>query len=288
MELAVATNGCQLIAFLATRNDGIAPLEGHCLVICGYEHLIEQFPRVWQTLSPSGVAERRLNRLLNIGEDKALPQKLSSHLPSYPKYRYPSELQSTLRNLGQLLIVDLVDRQDTERQFYRECYCESGALSQHALVSKRMLAARYASLFDRNEQSPTMTPVQSGRGKPAFTPDLINESLSQRPTVLIGDVGVGKTSFLKHLMYVSAFEEFQNALYIYIDLGSHGALSENLNEFVLTEIEEQLYVMYKVDVHESTFVRGVYNLDISRFRRGIYSSLRERSPRNMRKILGVS
>ena len=95
---------------------------------------------------------------------------------------------------------------------------------------------------------------------------------------MIGDVGVGKTSFLKHLMYVSAFEEFRKAVYIYIDLGAHGALSENLHEFTLSEIEAQLYALYKVDVHEMTFVRGVYNLEIKRFQRGIYGNLRERDP----------
>jgi hypothetical protein len=38
VELAVATNGHQLIAFLASRSDGIAPLKGHCLVVGSYSH----------------------------------------------------------------------------------------------------------------------------------------------------------------------------------------------------------------------------------------------------------
>ena len=270
VELAVATNGHQLIAFLATRSDGTAPLEGRCLVIDGYEKLQEHFPRVWQMLSPAGIAERRLNRLLNVGEERALPQKMSSLLTNYPRYRYPSELQNTLRTLSELLLVDVVDQEDTERQFYVQCYCPSGALSQHALVSKSMLAARYSSLFPQNEQAPNVSPVQIGPGKPLFTPELITEAVAQRPIVLIGDVGVGKTSFLKHLMYISAFEEFQKALYIYIDLGSQGALAEDLREFVLTEIENQLYSVYDVDVYEDAFVRGVYHSGISRFKRGIF------------------
>ena len=51
-------------------------------------------------------------------------------------------------------------------------------------------------------------------------------------------------------MYVSAFEEFQNALYIYIDLGSQGALTADLQDFVLSEIETQLRTKHGVDVHE--------------------------------------
>ena len=139
VELAVATNGQQLVAFLATRNDGLPPLEGRCLVIRGHSQLGDHFPTLWQVLSPAGVAERRLTRLLNVGADRVLPEKLSANLPSYPKYRYPSDLQNDLRDLGQLLLIDVADQQDTEHQFYTQCYCESGALSQHALVSKRML-----------------------------------------------------------------------------------------------------------------------------------------------------
>lgn len=278
VELAVATNGYQLIAFLATRNDGIAPLDGRCLVIDGYEQLANEFPKIWQMLSPAGVAERRLNRFLNVGEDRALPPKMSSLLANYPKYRYPSELQNTLRSLGELLLIDVVDQGDTEREFFRQCYCESGSLSQHALVSKRMLASRYASLFDSDTELPYIQPVQSGPGRSAFTPELTVAAISHRPIVLIGDVGVGKTSFLKHLMYVSAFEEFQKAMYIYMDFGSQGALSEDLTNFVLTEIEGQLLSLYNVDVHESGFIRGVYHSDLSRFDRGIYGDLREIDP----------
>ena len=274
VELAVATNGHQIIAFLATRNDGIPPLEGRCFVINGYEQLQKNFPKVWQMLSPSGVAEHQLNRLLNVGEDQALPHKLSTSISDYPQYRYPSPLQHTLRTLGELLLTE-ADEQETEKRFYEECYCDSGALPQHALVSKQMLAARYATLFGPTDRPATVNPVQTGRDKPLFTPELMTEVISKRPIVLIGDVGVGKTSFLKHLRYVSAFEEFQNAIYIYVDLGSQGALSEDLNKFVLSEIEDQLYTRHEVDVYERQFVRGVYHLDISRFNSGIYGGLRE-------------
>lgn len=278
VEVAVATNGFQLIAFLATRSDGIPPLEGRCLVIDSPDQLVEEFSRVWQTLSPAGVAERRLRRLLNAGEDQALPPKLSSRLSNYPRYRYPSELQTTLRTLGELLLVDAIEAADVEQLFYRECYCESGTLSQHALVSKRMLKARYTAMFDQAVPAPTVTPMESASVKDPMSDELAVETMSGRPIILIGDVGVGKTSFLKHLMYVTASEELKNALYLYMDLGSQGALSGELKTFVLTEIERQLYEGYGIDVYEDGFVRGVYHGDIMRFRRGIYGSLREEDP----------
>lgn len=278
VDIAVATNGHQLIAFLASRRDGVPPLEGRCFVISGYDQLKENFPIVWQMLSPAGVAERKLDRLLRIGEDRTLRHRLSDLLSDYPRYRYPSDFQASLRTLGELLLIDVVDQPDTEKEFYERCYCESGALSQHALVSKQMLAARYAALFSREDKAISVQPVQTGADKRLFTPSVMTEVISRRPVVLLGDVGVGKTSFLKHLMYVSAFEEFQNAIYIYIDLGSQGALSLDLRDFVLEEIEIQLYELYEIDVREDRFVRGVYHLDIQRFKKSLWGKLHAEDP----------
>ncbi|WP_311276889.1 AAA family ATPase [Methylobacterium sp. WCS2018Hpa-22] len=288
VDVAIATNGHQLVAFIATRDDGIAPLEGAALIVESYRHFHENFPQLWQLLSPAGVAERRLHRFLTVGEDKALPPKLATSLSNYPQYRYPSELQSTLRDLSELLIIDAVEQPDLEKQFYTECYCESGALSQHALISKSMLSARYSAMFDPTQKGPAVAPVRVAAKKAILTPEVATEASSQRPIVLIGDVGVGKTSFLKHLIYVSAYEEFKNAVYLYIDLGSRGALNKDLVEFVLSEIEDQLLNSYDVDVHESSFVKGVYNLEISRFRKGIYGSLEQTNPTLFEeKLLGL-
>lgn len=278
VEIAVVTNGHQIIAFVASRNDGIAPLEGRCLVINSYEMLQSHFATIWQMLSPDGIVEHRLRRFLLVGEDKSIPPKLSTFLLNYPQFRYPSPLQSSLATISELLLVDAIDQSEVEPQFFRDCYCESGALSQHALVSKQMLSARYAALFDPSERAPAITPVTAGKDKPALTPEIMAEAISQRPIVLIGDVGVGKSSFLKHLMHVSAFEEFKNALYIYIDLGSQGALTSVLSEFILSELERQLLGKYDVDISENNFVRGVYHSDLSRFDRGIYGDLKETNP----------
>lgn len=272
VEVAVATNGHQFIAFLATRSDGMAPLNGKCFVIDGLAQLYDEFPNVWQALSPEGVEQRKLAVVLNLGEDRGLAPKLKQWVPHYPQYNEPSPLEASLRTVGELLLLDFVERPDVEKRFMEECYCTSGALSQHALLSKQLLAARYSSLFNPKEASPSIIPAIAGKGK-QITPEMRAEALSQRPIVLIGDVGVGKTSFLKHLMYVTAEEEFKDALYVHIDLGSQGALETDLHDFVLSEVESQLRTKYKVDVEEESFVTAVYSLDIQRFKKGIYGRL---------------
>ena len=78
--------------------------------------------------------------------DVRLPNKLSHQLIDYPKIRYASDLQVTLRQLSELFIQDTVNEPDLEKTFYQQCYCESGVLNQYALLSKSILEARYASI----------------------------------------------------------------------------------------------------------------------------------------------
>lgn len=225
-------------------------------------------------LSYYGVKEQRLIKYLT-SDISGIPNKLSTYLSMYPKIRYASDIQTSLRQISELIIQDALESNEIEEIFYQKCYCESGALSKYALLSKEMLQARYAALFSDNELSPHITSVKPDRKEQTLDPSIMAEALSKRPIVLIGDVGVGKTSFVKNLIYSSAFKEFKEAIYLYIDLGSKATLANNLQKFILNEIEQQLDNKYSCDITEMKFVKGVYSRDIQRFSKGIWGSLRD-------------
>lgn len=273
VQYAVVCNGHQLVAFLATRWDGVSPFDGNCLAFDGYLKMAAEFPSLWQNLSPEGVGEKRLSRLLVKGEVEGIPRKLSNYVTSYHYYRYKNSSQTTLRTLAELLIEDIPNTSELEEQFYNECYCESGALSQYSLVSKSILNSRYAALFPPDEPGPTVQRLKPSRKEIALDPTTISGALARRPFVILGDVGVGKSSFLKNLMFRVAREEFGRAVYVYIDLGSQAALEEHLEDFVRQEFIKQLLDRYQIDIQHRDFVHGVYNVDIERFREGIYGDL---------------
>jgi hypothetical protein len=95
---------------------------------------------------------------------------------------------------------------------------------------------------------------------------------------LIGDVGVGKTAFLRNLIKVDAASVFEKALTLYVDLGSQAALTMDLRVFVIDEIARQLREEHGVDIEERHFIRGVYYSELQRFSRGLYAPLREENP----------
>ncbi len=265
IEFAVVCNGHQLIAFSAICI-GHSWFKGRALVIRSQKHLEEEFPQVWQCLSPDGMFERRLYYLLTAGATPSIPRKLNTLLLRFPAFRYLSNLQVNLRAVSDLLLEDIVSTEGMRAQFYRECYCGTGALSRDALVSEKILEARYAALFSATEQSPLLEPAAQQSQEPSLANQILTEALARRPVVLLGDVGVGKTAFLEQLMLVRAPQEFARAITIYIDLGSKAALDYDLRAFVIAEIERQLFDRYAIDLQQDNFVRGVYDPEVKRFR----------------------
>jgi sigma54-dependent transcription regulator len=109
-----------------------------------------------------------------------------------------------------------------------------GALSQYALVSKELLQARYASTFEKNG-SVSATPAVTKNGlSEELSRDVLTAGLSRRPILLVGEVGVGKSIFIRHLIKIDAKEAFERAFVLYIDFGSKPALAGDLRPYVVT------------------------------------------------------
>lgn len=266
---AAVTNGHQLVIFVAVRSDGTPPLEGQAIVFDSAARIQECFSVLWQYLSKPGVEQKRLETELTGKTIPTVPPKLSASLVPYPGFKVRNAFQADLEILADLIVQDLIASEAMEKDFHRECYCESGALSQHALVSKAILEARYHALVNEDAPGPVMLPANTRQG---INPELVAKSLSRRPILLIGDVGVGKTVFLRHLINMVAAPLFEKALTFHINLGSQGTLSQDLKDFVPAEIARQLEDIYSVDLFEDDFVNGVYNLDLKKFEKSIYGS----------------
>jgi len=275
VPFGVICNGHQIVAFVATRNDGSPPFEGKALVFPSLDFMLSNFYELWQALSKPAIEQKKLYARL-IGEIlPELPPKLSSNIIGYPGVVNRNIFQTNLQIISDLVIEDLARSHDLEADFLKECYSQNGALSQYALVSKSILQERYAALFSQDTPGPTLVPAVNREG---ISPELLAESLSRRPILLIGDVGVGKTTFIRHLIKIDAVTVFDDAITLYIDFGSQATLSMDLRKFILEEIIRQLREDHGVDIEERNFVRAVYHGPLERFSKGIFSDLRESNP----------
>jgi len=276
VPFAVVANGHQVVAFIASRDDGLSPYEGLALVFPSLEFMSAHFVDLWNALSKAAIDGQRLRTLLLGNVKPKLPSKLSARLAVYPGTKGRNPFQASLQDVSELVLEDLIGTRELEPAFIRECYCQSGALSQDAQISRTILKTRYAALFDASNPGPALVAVTDKHGT---TPDLLAEGLARRPILLIGDVGVGKTTFIKHLLFVESEYFKRTAVAFYLDLGRKGALTSDLKAFILDDIERELREQYQVDVQSDNHVRAVYGKDLNRFVHGIYGRLRATKPK---------
>ena len=276
VEFGAVSNGHQLIAFIGSRTDGISPFDGKALVIPDLMNIQEaDFRTLWDALSKPGLRERNLLGFLEAGEAVPPPAKPSVRIPNYPGHQHRNNLQVDLQILADVLIEDMWSRPEEEREFLEKCYAESGALSQYALTSRRILESRYEQLSESSFTSPE---IASATTRSGVNPDMFADSFASRPILLIGDVGVGKTTFIRNWINVSARDVAEKSIVIYIDLGIKPTLPMELGAFLAEEITRQLRNDHGIDIEERSFLYGVYNVDLQNFDKGLWGGLKDSNP----------
>lgn len=201
------SNGHQIVGFIASRTDGIEPLKGNAIVFDSLKQMQDNFFQFWQSLSKPGIIAHNLAVRLQEGKAQPPPEKISRTSDNFPGYKNRNDLQTNLQIIGDLIIEDVVKSTD-EVEFLKLCYLGSGALSQYALVSKKILQTRYSSLFEKTIKGPTLKPLVKKTG---VNPEVLADSISRRPVILLGDVGVGKTMFIRHFIKIDADDLLKNA-----------------------------------------------------------------------------
>jgi hypothetical protein len=271
---AAVCNGHQIVAFIALRLD-LPALEGRALVFPSLEFMSNHFLDLWEGISKKGIEEKKLQDRLGQHKRQQPPVKLSQSISGYPGVKGRNIVQTDLQILSEVVIEDITRSHELEERFLKECYCTSGALSQYSLSTKSILEARYSALFSATESGPTLVPATSKHGMP---PDLLAESLSRRPILLIGDVGAGKSIFIRNLITIDASSITKNAIFLYIDFGSQATLSLDLRSSIFNSLIKQLRDNYGVNVEERNFVRGVYDRELKGFKTSIYGDLATQNP----------
>lgn len=276
---AAAFNGHQLVIFLASRTDGLAPLSGKALIFATPESMRDEFVVLWNNLSPQGMQDRSLHQTLQASLPLP-PEPLSFRLQNYPGNQRRNDLQTGLQILSDLFLGDLEDIDGLQESFLRECYASSGALSQYAEVSRQILATRYELLRDVNGAA-----IQEAVGKKGvtkgFTADIVQAALSNRPVILLGDVGAGKTTFIERLINVDAREVLGESVSIYVDFGASSTMKA-LAEHVLDACVRQLREEYETNVLGLAFAENVLRDGLRLFDESPSGALKDTDPGSYR------
>jgi GTPase SAR1 family protein len=272
--IAVICNGPQLVIFQAVII-GTSPMEGDCFVFDGYQSYLQNFTTLWNFLSPEGMFENRVHRQLALLRNPRIPPKASFAIPEPTKYRYRNSFKENLRILAATLLEDIEDDPAVKPAFYRECYVPIDSNNKHLLLSKRLISARYARVGQgaATENLQTAIAVNEKGTLQVNDPGLVL-SLSARPIVVVGDVGVGKTSFFENLFEHLDSSERANTYFIHLNLGLKANLRNDIKGFVLDEISRVLKNRYSVDLDAMDFAKAIYHADLEAFDKSVEGGMK--------------
>lgn len=268
---AAICNGHQLIAFIASRQDGVGVREGQALVFDSPTTFVESFGELWEHLGPMGVASMRLTRRLE-GKKQSRPPKLSESIKDYPGTAPANDKQYLLATLNVLFLPDYVRNDENEDKFLMECYCPPGAFSRLAMLNRSVLRTRYSLALGEELKVGLDEAVTKDGLNPALRDEVAVSSAGREPLVLLGDVGVGKTMFLRRLLRVDAKDVASDGIILYTDLGRDAVLAD-VKTHVAASFKTQLRESYQVDVDDAQFLHGTYQAEVKRFAKGIHGAL---------------
>lgn len=278
-QVAIVCNGPQLAIFQAMIV-GQSPLDGECYLFNGFDSYLTNFPVLWSLLSPEGIAENRAYRDLALHRNPRIPPKASTFIPDPNKYRYRNHFQENLRSLSSLLLEEIEDNPNLKSSFYKECYVPIEANNRHLLLSKRIISARYQRSAGEGVRPANMElgKLLNDKGQFEADPEVLAGVTGSRPVVILGDVGVGKTSFFENLYEQLSQSDQDRTYFIHIDLGKKANLSVGLKAFVLSAVPQILKKEHALDIASRDFVNTIYHEEIRDFRKGVKGALKDIDP----------
>lgn len=209
----------------------------------------------WDCFSPAAIYSNRPANALLESRKAPAPHKLSHNITNYP---VPATRNVIANELSAVtgLVLDEVRHDENIVDFLHECYVEPEANQSSIMQATELLQQRLST--DEKVYSETVSPDQ--------VPQLLTYYSVEKPIVVLGKVGHGKTTFLKYLRNIKAKAVLDKYIQLSVDFIDRPDGAAQVGSFIYGEIERQLREHYDVDLTKDNIVRGVLHFDIERFR----------------------
>jgi hypothetical protein len=249
-------NGHQWLFGLTFIQD--QPLENRLVYVFeSLDAILKHFRNFYLCFSPSGVEHNSVAKELLDTLRQPAPAKLSSSIPGYPltstRNIFQNELSYILDYVWQIM-----SQEEGTPAFVENCYVNPNSHEDILTLARELIEKR------RNEDNIlTNYEIETIDKLPYKLANLPAE----KPFIILGEIGRGKTSFLKYLRFVSAKELLYNYIQIEVNFIDRPDNFQQIPDYIYQEIERQLRDNYSIDIYENSFVRGVLHADLMRLRK---------------------
>jgi hypothetical protein len=220
-----------------------------------FEAIVNRFGHFWKCFSPSGIYNNSPAPELLESRKAPAPAKLSSSISNYP---VPANRNVIVNELGYILslVWDEMNVDENDEEFLRRCYIRPDASEDSISIAKELLSQRR-----ETDELATTEAYDSNR-----LPDLVKHYATEKPIVVLGGIGHGKSIFLKYLRTIKAKKELKPYIQIDIDFLDRPDRPQDVGPYIYTEINRRLLDTYGIDVTEDGIVRGALHFEIQRLK----------------------
>jgi hypothetical protein len=213
-----------------------------------------RFRLFFETFSPIAInANSPADSLLESRKAPA-PPKLSATIANYP---VPADRNQIVNELSTVvdLVWDEVRLAEDEVAFLKACYVAPQGTASTLAQASELLQQRLTS------DETLRVKAHDSEDLPA----LLKSFTGEKPIIVLGRVGHGKSTFLRYLRLIKAPEILSKYIQLDINFIDRPDSPDQVGPYLYKEIVAQLKANYDIDVTRNNMVRGVLHSDLESF-----------------------
>ena len=248
------SNGRQWLLML-TLVEGIQLKDRGVVVFESFDAIRNRFSLFWDCFSPLMIQTNKPYAALLDARRRPAPAKLAMSIEGYPVGRENSGIRNQ-HATGIQYIWEEVNASDNLLVFFKECYVEPVGHEKNRGLATQLLSDRAAKDLAEYE-----------RLSASEVPDLVKGGpIGERPIVLLGRIGHGKSTFIRYLKTVAAAKALENYIQIDINFLDLPRTIAEVAKYVYSEVSGQLDQKYSIDIADDAVVRAALHGPLLAFR----------------------
>jgi len=216
----------------------------------------ERFQLFWDCFSYHAIYSNNPAIGLSESRKNPAPAKLSTTIPGYPLPIGRNYLKNELSYVLSI-VWDELNSKDNSKDFLKKCYMRPDSSDKAFSIAKEIIEKR-----EKQDEQLTGEALSSQK-----VPQLIKVYSIEKPILVVGEIGHGKSIFLRYLRLIEAEKELTNYIQIDVDFLDRPEKLNEVPDFIVKEIYRQLADRYNIDITEDKFVRAALNAEINRFKK---------------------
>lgn len=273
ITFCVVTNGNEFVFFRAQNQQGIEWVDHRAIVFRSLKDIEKNFDSFCKLLSKSSIEIGILQQTLRVSSDSDTGinkfKTLDTRHLTRPRNKDRNPLFPFIDEIVHRVFQDLASI-EAESEVLEHCYVDSPKKSDKCIP-----------YMDRETKKLSISKSDAGDFQKRITSTLKAGKTNHTEVILlIGSVGVGKSTFIQRFRKVLAKKEIdEKGIWIYLNFKHFSDTGESLDTFIFNQIDQILTSEYSnLGLGDWTFLKQAYHSEYEKLKRGSLAPLFNKDP----------